>query len=206
MNKIIGGVFGLLLLMSSSANAVINDLFISEYVEGSGYNKAIELYNGRTHTINLSEYKLTFYLNGSTIPNFSVELSGYLPAHTTFVLANTLASSEVLLVTDQTHDGIWFNGDDVVVLTHKDEIIDSIGQVGLEPGTLWGKAGDNEKYRSLRRISSIATPDTDIHDEVDLGSQWIGVREDNFDGLGTYIKYSARACTETKRAMWICNP
>lgn len=206
MSKLTGGVFALLLLVSNVANAMINDLFISEYVEGSGYNKAIELYNGQLHTINLSEYHLVFYLNGSATPNLTIKLSGFLTPHTTFVVANSLASSEILLVTDQTHDGLRFNGDDVVVLTHKDEIVDSFGQVGILPGDSWGSGDLSSKNRTLRRVSLAAEKDTDIHDNVDFADQWQGYSENSFEGLGTFIRYSVRACTKTDNALWHCAP
>ncbi|MFY9857550.1 MAG: lamin tail domain-containing protein, partial [Exiguobacterium chiriqhucha] len=38
-----------------------SDLFISEYVEGSSNNKAIELFNGTNAAIDLSAYKLELY-------------------------------------------------------------------------------------------------------------------------------------------------
>lgn len=41
------------------------DLIISEYVEGSSNNKAIEIYNGTGETVNLSDYSVELYLNGS---------------------------------------------------------------------------------------------------------------------------------------------
>ena len=37
---------------------------ISEYVEGSSNNKAIELYNGTLGPIDLANYKLCLYANG----------------------------------------------------------------------------------------------------------------------------------------------
>ena len=41
---------------------------------------------------------------------------------------------------DQTNGAGWFDGDDAVVLTKgpADEVIDVIGQVGLDPGAEWG--------------------------------------------------------------------
>ncbi len=40
------------------AAANFSDLIISEYVEGSSYNKAIELYNGTGASVNLSNYTI----------------------------------------------------------------------------------------------------------------------------------------------------
>ncbi|MGL4749863.1 MAG: lamin tail domain-containing protein, partial [Shewanella sp.] len=57
----------LLALAISSAFGVANaadNLIISEYVEGSGNNKAIELYNPTAGSIDLSQYQLRFYFNG----------------------------------------------------------------------------------------------------------------------------------------------
>ena len=51
---------------SAAAATSATDLIISEYVEGTSYNKAIELYNGTGKTIDLSTYTLEHYSNGST--------------------------------------------------------------------------------------------------------------------------------------------
>ncbi|CAM5522208.1 hypothetical protein LSPH24S_04475 [Lysinibacillus sphaericus] len=57
-------------VMPSQAVAaeLATDLIISEYIEGLSNNKAIELYNGTGSTIDLSQYKLELYTNGSTTP------------------------------------------------------------------------------------------------------------------------------------------
>src|SRR5699024_6103627 len=56
-----------------------DDLFISEYIEGSSYNKAIEIYNGTGSSVNyLSDYQLALYSNGSDNPTQSLTLSGSL--------------------------------------------------------------------------------------------------------------------------------
>ncbi|HPF90725.1 MAG TPA: lamin tail domain-containing protein, partial [Flavobacteriales bacterium] len=60
---LIAGLFG---QVSLSLHAQATDLIISEYVEGSGNNKYIELYNGTSSNINLGLYQLRLYANGST--------------------------------------------------------------------------------------------------------------------------------------------
>ncbi len=42
------------------------DLIISEYIEGSGSNKAIELYNATGETVDLSKYTVEIYTNAAT--------------------------------------------------------------------------------------------------------------------------------------------
>src|SRR4051812_45732118 len=49
------------------ANAQCSELFISQYVEGTGNNKAIELYNPTNNPISLNNnYRLTRFSNGSS--------------------------------------------------------------------------------------------------------------------------------------------
>ncbi len=57
--------FGLL-LTTSMLSAQCSDLFISEYVEGYANNKALEIYNPTGSAINLSNYSLVRFSNGST--------------------------------------------------------------------------------------------------------------------------------------------
>src|SRR4051812_47349277 len=54
------------------------DLIISEYVEGSSNNKAVEIYNGTGSAVNLSQYKLELYTNGSSAIQSSLALTGTL--------------------------------------------------------------------------------------------------------------------------------
>lgn len=62
------------------------DIFISEYVEGSYNNKAIELYNPTSDAIDLSNYALSRWSNGATTPLTTI-LSGTIEAHNAFVIA-----------------------------------------------------------------------------------------------------------------------
>lgn len=75
------------LLSSVSFAQDCSKLFISEYVEGWSNNKALEIYNPTTSPINLGEYFVARYSNGSntaTVAN-SVQLSGTVPARGVFV-------------------------------------------------------------------------------------------------------------------------
>ena len=93
-------------------------LFISEYVEGSSYNKAIEIYNGTGFPVNLAieGYALDFYFNGKTYPTTTIPLSGIIANGDVFVVADDGAAAAILAVADQTSTMSFFNGDDVVVL------------------------------------------------------------------------------------------
>jgi len=65
-------------LLAGSALAQTSDLLITEYVEGSGNNKALEIFNGTEDLIDLGSYSIERYSNGSltsvSIPLDAVDL------------------------------------------------------------------------------------------------------------------------------------
>ena len=61
------------------------DIFISEYVEGTWNNKAIELYNPTNQNIDLSRYYLSRYSNGGTTPS-TTQLGGIIEPFSTYVI------------------------------------------------------------------------------------------------------------------------
>lgn len=64
MNKVLP--FFCLMLLAVVANAQCDDLFFSEYVEGYANNKALEIYNPTDAAVNLSDYSIARFSNGST--------------------------------------------------------------------------------------------------------------------------------------------
>ena len=80
-------------LFAMSVNAQItdcSDLFFSEYVEGYGQNKAIEIYNPTTAPIDLSDYQIERYSNGATNSSAGgvTNLTGMLVSGDAFVITN----------------------------------------------------------------------------------------------------------------------
>jgi len=65
MKKILFTILSIAFL-SQISFAQCSDLFISEYVEGSGNNKAIEIYNPSTNSISLANYRLIRHDNGNS--------------------------------------------------------------------------------------------------------------------------------------------
>jgi hypothetical protein len=86
----------LLLLLALSGGVLTamaqecSDIFFSEYVEGSGNNKALEIYNPTDNIIDLSKYTVIRYSNGGTSPSsgYMTQLVGFLQPASTFVLVN----------------------------------------------------------------------------------------------------------------------
>ncbi len=99
------------------ATAASTVLIISEYIEGSSNNKALEIYNGTGAAINLSEYTLRVYFNGNSTAGHTATPSGTLAAGEVWVYAHASASATILAQADATvNAGLW-NGDDAITLT-----------------------------------------------------------------------------------------
>ena len=163
-------------------------MFISEYVEGTSNNKAIEIFNGTASSVDLAAdgYRLEFYFNGSTSPGFTINLSGELGPGNVFVLASSSASSTILDVTNQASSAAFYNGNDAVVLKKGATILDVIGEVGFNPGTEWGSGLISTADNTIRRIESTSQGDTNPNDIFDPSIEWIGYPTDTFDGLGIF--------------------
>ncbi|MBG4731686.1 SpnA family nuclease [Pseudomonas aeruginosa] len=176
---------GLALLGLPVANAA--ELIISEYVEGSGNNKALEFYNSGSQVLDLSAYRVEFYFNGASAAGRSIDLSGSLAPGKTFVLANGVADPALLALASQRVEGSWFNGNDAVLRRRRrGEILDSLGQVGFNPGTTWGSGDVQTLDRSLVRKADIRDGDSDPSDAFDPAAQWLGYPRDTFANLGQH--------------------
>ena len=109
-----------------SASAAPTELFISEYVEGSSNNKAIEIYNGTGAPVDLlaGQYGIRVYFNGATSPGGTIALTGTVAPGDVYVVAATSASAPVLAQADQTTGASLWNGDDAVELTKAGSAVD----------------------------------------------------------------------------------
>lgn len=166
---------------TSSVNAEeMDNLIFSEYVEGSSYNKAFEIYNGTEESVDLSDYTVELYSNGktTTTSTSTLNLSGELTAGEVLVVSNSRSGEEILDVTDVTSGGANFNGNDVLVLKDDSTVLDSIGQIGSE-----------ENFGTdvtLVRKAEVTTGDTDLDDPFSVSDEWNSYPKDTFDYLGSY--------------------
>jgi len=155
-------------------------LVLSEYIEGSSDNKAIELYNGTPFAINLEaeNYALEFYFNGSSSPGTVIELTGTIPGEGTYVIASSNANAFIVNLADQISGGNWFNGSEPVVLRAGTNVIDSIGQVG--------STGPFAENITLVRKSSVTGGDTVADNPFDATGEWISFIQNTFSELGSH--------------------
>lgn len=115
-------IFVVALILTAVAGAAFaqTDLIISEYIEGSSSNKAIELYNPTANPINMTtvDYRLSLYSNGAAAPSQTLLLTATIPAGGTWVIAHPSANVAILAAANQTSGTVInFNGDDALVLT-----------------------------------------------------------------------------------------
>ena len=107
-----------------------SNLFISEYIEGSSFNKIIEVANFTGSSIDLDDFKISVYMNGNNTASQTYVFapgtilsngSVYVIAHPSTTYTGTI---------DDTF-GWGFNGNDVVLLqTNTDISVDIIGVIG----------------------------------------------------------------------------
>ncbi len=163
------------------------DLLISEYVEGSGNNKALEFYNPGETAISLDGYRVDFYFNGSTSSGRSISLAGEVAPGAVHVLAHESGEPALQAAANQRGSGSWYNGDDAVVLRGPSgEILDSIGQLGVDPGSAWGSGQTQTADRTLTRRASVRIGDRNPSDAFDPASEWQGYAANTFAHLGQY--------------------
>jgi uncharacterized protein len=174
------------------AAAVPTDLFFSEYIEGSGFNKAVEIFNGTGAPVDLTAggYRLELYSNGAAAVSQSVALTGTVADGDVFVVSRADADPALVAQADQLAPAVanW-NGDDAVVLRKAGAAgasLDVIGQIGVDPGTEWGTGLTSTADNTLRRIATISAGDPDGTNPFDPAVDWEGFEVNTLDGFGAH--------------------
>ncbi|MER7074122.1 ExeM/NucH family extracellular endonuclease [Terrabacter sp. NPDC000476] len=175
-------------LAAPASAATPTELFISEYVEpATGNNKAIEIYNPTSAPVTLTgAYSLFTSVNGGSSSS-SIALLGTVAPGDVFVVGNNnTANDPAILAADQLSGSLTFNGDDAIELRKGSAVVDSIGQVGVDPGTEWGTSPVTTANHTLRRKASITVSDRVSTDAFDPATEWDSYPADTFDGLGSH--------------------
>ena len=175
------------------------DIFFSEYIEGSSNNKALEIYNPLSTSVNLDDYKIAQSVNGG----------GWAFYHN-FPVGATIAPGDVwVIITDQTSTTMYdplnadevlsypsvchHNGDDaraIIKISGSDStIIDIIGEPNVDPGTGWSVAGvaDATANHTLVRKASITQGNTNWAASAGTdatNSEWVVLDQNTFGYLG----------------------
>lgn len=179
--------------LAAPAFADINDIFISEYVEGSSNNKAIEITNKGSDDFTFDDSIGLYYdggkyinmikaANGSsvlkdlTVPaNQSVVIVG---GESSKALLDAVKASGATSVTAGTYDQVKysamsFNGDDSVLLAGTTEPKSNVHDIIGVAGSKWGE------NLTFRRLKTATTPQNSFSVK-----DWLTESEDTFAGLG----------------------
>ncbi len=186
-------IFALLFLTTGMIFAQTG-VFISEYIEGSSSNKALEIYNGTGSEIDFTNYRMLRANNGNATTD-TLNFVGTLAADDVFVIANSSADQAILDVSDTTSSMTFYNGDDYLGLEYWNGtdwvIIDVLGVLGVDPGSGWDVAGITTatSNHTLVRKSSVTTGQTDwaVSAGTSTGdSEWEVYDQDTFIYLGQH--------------------
>ncbi|HEY5593493.1 MAG TPA: endonuclease [Paludibacter sp.] len=154
------------------------DLIISSYVEGSSWNKALELYNGTGKAIDLSRYMIQKQSDGAGNFGSTIHLTGTLQNNQTYVIVNNNKLTNVnLQAKAQLLDSlINFNGNDAAALLRSGVIIDMVGPANTGASVIWGMD------MTLQRKPDVTHPISTFNP-----SEWITLPIDTYSNLGSHI-------------------
>lgn len=174
-----------------NAASACADLSFSAYLEGSSFNKCLEIYNGTGTDIDLSTYTISVYHNGNIIPNETVSLAGILSADGYYLICHTDFALPGLTPNQLTNE-LLFNGNDAVVLNNGIGNVDVIGQIGFDPGEGWVNGDCSTENMSLVKIDngtncqySTFSGTTDFAPVI--GAFYTCFPEDDPSGFYTYV-------------------
>lgn len=182
-------------------------IFFSEYAEGSGNNKYLELYNPTTTAVFLSQFMLGNCSNGCDEPDapfvsdqfdylsFNFPFDAEIGPGGTYIVAHPSADSVILALADVTHQYLS-NGDDaygLFELAGNDTVlVDIIGAIGPDPGSGWEVAGvaNATKDHTLVRNEFVFTGnggDWAMSAGTNaLDSEWIVLDQNDWSDLGMH--------------------
>lgn len=153
------------------------DLIISTYVEGTSWNKAIELYNGTGKTIDLSKYYLQKQSDGAGSFGYTLKLNGTLANGKSYVIVHKQAGTDLMakqqLVTDTL---LQFNGNDAIALVRNGITIDMVGKANAGANVIWGLDV------TLQRKSFVTHPKSTFNP-----TEWSTLKTDSIAMLGNHV-------------------
>ena len=168
-----------------------SELFFSEYLEGTGYNKALEIFNGTGSQVDLSDYLIEYFPNSYTYAYQTLYLSGILEDGEVYVIAHPNSNVVIRDRSDlQSALVTSFDGDDQIALKKLStgSYVDIFGRIGTDPGSYWGSGILVTQNRTLVRRSTVtggvtANPASGF---PTLYTEWESHPIDSCGNLGTH--------------------
>jgi hypothetical protein len=153
-------------------------LLLSEYVEGTGSYKALEIYAIRASSLEGCE--LQTYSNGKLEPS-RLALHGELEEGQVQVLCSSALAAYQPSACHRTTNLI-FNGDDALALSCAGELLDTFGQIGVDPGESWDSGATVD--HTLRRRCEVTAGQRDGRSPFEVDAEWLTLGADTFSDLG----------------------
>lgn len=189
-----------------------SQLFISEYLEGSGNNKALEIFNGTGVPVNLANYTIERYTNGSPTASLPVlALSGTLADGDVYVIYNPSSAAGIIAAGDLSSGYINHNGNDAYALLENGIIIDVFGNIGCDPGTEWNDLGNGTQDNSYYRLpnytaGAIDPPNIPCTIPSLNATNWFSTDAiDNFSNLGVHLANCGSGAAASCDSVFITN-
>ena len=172
-------LLSLSMILLGCSFSVHAQLMFSQYIDGSANKKGIEIYNPDGTTVNLADYEIQQFTNGSTTKSATFTLQGSLASKAKYVVGRTELQTEIGSKVNQVA-GLAFNGNDALVLLYKGVPVDRFGRVGEDPGTGWSGANFSSYKNSLSRIkTSNNVTSIDPTAVFNLESEWLKWSDQN---------------------------
>ncbi|MBT9560330.1 MAG: lamin tail domain-containing protein [Myxococcales bacterium] len=167
-------------------------LIFSEYLEGTGSNKALEISNRTGKPVDLSQYAVWKLTNGGAFTDGSgiskVTLSGQLAHGDVYVICGDKSVAAIKANCDFKTTGVLstYNGNDSIALVVGGQVVDRIGADGPDVGTGWDVAGIKAATaeHTLRRKTSVVNGNTDW--ALSAATEWTVAGADVATGLGSH--------------------
>jgi hypothetical protein len=168
-----------------------SNLFFSEYIEGTSFNKAVEIYNPTGAAIDLSNYRVIlkgFNGTGAAFTPETLSLSGSLASGDVYVLANIDADAAILAVADLTDSIVNFNGNDAFALydVSLGQVIDAVGDYAAATNPAngeWTVGTGSTKDNTLLRKTTVQAGTSNW---VTGATQWDVLPSNTFSNIGIY--------------------
>jgi len=187
------------------------NIFFSEYAEGSSNNKYLEIYNNSDQTIDLTDYAFPNVSNApTTVGEYeywnTFDVGSTIEPYGIFVIAHPSADETILAEADMTSFVYFSNGDDGFKLVHGTEdsftVLDEIGDWQGDPGAGWDVAGVSQgtKDHTLVRKSSVQNGNTWANSAGTNAddSEWIVYDQNTWTYLGAHEIDSSLSTSDNK--------
>lgn len=166
------------------------NLFFSEFINGTEYNKAIEIFNPYNESIDLQGYEVRLAVAGSNW-EYTQLLTGTLASNDVYVIYNPQANAEIQNVGNISSIVAEFTENDVLGLFYQNQLIDTFGEYLINPVNGWSVAGISgaSANHTLVRKNTVSRGNPDWCSQSGtnvINSEWIVYPVDTFSFLGNH--------------------